>query len=303
MPEKENTPVFRKENTMKVALFGTGLLGFPLGERILDMNHQLVVFNRTQEKAEPLKALGAEIAEHPHDALRSAECIILMLADAQAIREVLLSPRSRRVLSGRTVIQMGTISPTESIAFNAEVLNAGGDYFEAPVLGSVTEAKEGTLILMVGASSEQFERWSSFLTYFGPDPLLIGPVGHASTLKLALNQLIGALTASFALSLGFVQRRGINVELFLKILRGSPLYAPIYDRKLERMLTRNHANPSFFTQNLSKDIDLFLAEAKSMNMETAGLEGIRRLVAIAVDKGYAEQDYSCLLDIANPKEE
>jgi len=290
-----------KENTMNVALFGTGLLGFPMGERILDMDHQLVVFNRTREKAEPLKALGAEIAEHPHDALRSSECIILMLADAQAIREVLFSPRSRAELSGRTVIQMGTISPTESIAFNAEVLNAGGDYFEAPVLGSVSEAREGKLILMVGASSGQFERWLEFLACFGPDPLLIGPVGHASGLKLALNQFIASLAACFALSLGFVQRRGINVDLFLEILRGSPLYAPFFDRKLERMIARNHSNPFFFTKNLAKDIDLFLGEARSMNMETAGLEGVRRLVSMAVDKGYAEQDYSALIDITAPE--
>ena len=135
---------------MKVAFLGMGLMGLPMAERILDADHQLVVFNRTPEKAEPLKALGADIAEDPHDALQSAECIILMLADAQAIRGVLLSPRSRTELSGRTVIQMGTISPTESIAFNGAVQKAGGEYFEAPVLGSVTEAKEGSLILMVG---------------------------------------------------------------------------------------------------------------------------------------------------------
>lgn len=303
MPEKQNTINLSWENTMKVALFGTGLMGRPMAERILGANHQLVVFNRTREKAEPLKALGAGIAESARDALRSSECVILMLADGQAIREVLLSPSSRTELSGRTVIQMGTISPTESIAINTEVLNAGGDYFEAPVFGSIAEAKEGTLILMVGASPEQFERWSEFITCFGPDPLLIGPVGDASALKLALNQLIAPLTAAFALSLGFVQRKGINVDLFMKILRETALYAPQFDRKFERMIARNHSNPAFPTKHLAKDIDLFLGETGSMNMETAGLEGIRRLVAITLDKGYAGEDYSALFDITNPEEE
>ena len=288
---------------MKVALFGTGLMGRPMGERILGANHQLVVFNRTREKAEPLKALGAGIAKSVRDALRSSECVILMLADGQAIREVLLSPSSRTELSGRTVIQMGTISPTESIAINTEVLNVGGDYFEAPVFGSIAEAKEGTLILMVGALPEQFESWAEFLTCFGPDPLLIGPVGDASALKLALNQLIAPLTAAFALSLGFVQRKGINVDLFMKILRETALYAPQFDRKFERMIARNHSNPAFPTKHLAKDIDLFLGETGSMNMETAGLEGIRRLVAITLDKGYGEEDYSALFDINNPEEE
>ena len=112
MPEKENTINLSWENTMKVALFGTGLMGRPMGERILGANHQLVAFNRTREKAESLKALGAGIAESARDALRSSECVILMLADGQAIREVLFSPSSEAELSGRTVIQMGTISPT-----------------------------------------------------------------------------------------------------------------------------------------------------------------------------------------------
>ena len=225
-----------------------------------------------------------------------------MLADAQAIHEVLLSRLSRTELSHRTVIQMGTISPTESIAIGREVLKAGGDYLESPVLGGIAEAREGTLILMVGASPEQFGRWSGLLKCLGPEPLFIGPIGHGSGLKLAMNQLIASLTAAFALSLGFVQRKGINVDLFLEILRGSPLYAPFFDRKLERMLTRNHSNPFFFTSNLAKDIDLFLGEARSLKMETAGLEGVRRLVAIALDRGYAEQDYSALIDITTPED-
>ncbi|NIS62437.1 MAG: NAD-binding protein [Proteobacteria bacterium] len=282
---------------MEIALLGTGLMGRPLGERLLEANHRLIVFNRTREKAEPLRTLGAEIVESAHDAIRSSKCVILVLANAQAIHEVLLSPPSRAELSHRTVIQVGTISPTESIAINREVLKAGGEYLEAPVLGSITEAKEGTLILMVGASPEQFHRWSGLLKSLGPEPLLIGPVGHASGLKLALNQLIASLTAAFALSLGFVQRKGIDVDLFMRILRGSFLHAPQFDRKFERMISKNHSNPYFPTKHLVKDVELFLDEAKSMNIDTIGLEGIRRLLTITLDRGYSEEDYSAMFDV------
>jgi 3-hydroxyisobutyrate dehydrogenase len=285
---------------MKIALLGTGLMGRAMAERILAANHELVVFNRTREKVEPLRALGVEVADVSHDAIRSSKCMILMLADARAIHEVLLSAPSRAELSDRTVIQMGTISPNQSIAINEEVLKAGGQYLEAPVLGSIPDVKAGKLIVMVGASSGQFKRWSELLTCFGPNPILVGPVGHASSLKLAMNQLIASLTAAFALSLAFVQRKGISVDLFMKVLRESFLYAPQFDKKLERMMTEDHSNPFFPTKHLAKDIDLFTDEAQSMNMETAGLEGIRRLVAMAVDKGYAEEDYSALFDIINP---
>ncbi|MFQ5841754.1 MAG: NAD(P)-dependent oxidoreductase [Thermodesulfobacteriota bacterium] len=288
---------------MEIALLGTGLMGRPMAERLLEANHRLIVFNRTREKAEPLRTLGAEIAESAHEAIRSSKCVILMLANAQAIHEVLLSPPSLAELSHRTVIQMGTISPTESIAISREVLKAGGDYLEAPVLGSIAEAKGGKLILMVGAPPEQFRRWLELLKCLGPDPLLIGPVGHASGLKLAMNQLIASLTAAFALSLGFVQRKEIDVDLFMRILRDSFLYAPQFDKKFERMISRDHSNPYFPTKHLVKDIDLFLSEAKSMNIDTLGLEGIRRLLAITLERGYTEEDYSAMFDAITQKGE
>lgn len=288
---------------MEIALLGTGLMGRPMAERLLEANHRLIVFNRTREKAEPLRTLGAEIAESAHEAIRSSKCVILMLANAQAIHEVLLSPPSLAELSHRTVIQMGTISPTESIAISREVLKAGGGYLEAPVLGSIAEAKGGKLILMVGAPPEQFRRWLELLKCLGPDPLLIGPVGHASGLKLAMNQLIASLTAAFALSLGFVQRREIDVDLFMRILRDSFLYAPQFDKKFERMISRDHSNPYFPTKHLVKDIDLFLSEARSMNIDTLGLEGIRRLLAITLERGYTEEDYSAMFDAITQKGE
>lgn len=286
---------------MKIALLGTGFMGQPMAERIHRANHQLVVFNRTSEKAEPLKSLGARIASSADDAIRSSECVILMLADAEAIRAVLLSAESRADLSGRTVIQMGTISPSESISLNEEVLKSGGDYLEAPVLGSIPETKEGRLIVMVGASAAQFERWSGVLKCFGPEPLLIGPVGQASALKLALNQLIASLTAAFSLSLGFVQRKGIKVDLFMKILRESALYASTFDKKLQRMLERNYSNPNFPARHLAKDIDLFLEEAKAMNLQTTGLEGVGHLVKMTIQDGLSGEDYSALFNTIAPE--
>jgi 3-hydroxyisobutyrate dehydrogenase-like beta-hydroxyacid dehydrogenase len=248
-----------------------------MAERILGANHELVIFNRTPEKAEPLKALGAKIASSAKDALRSSECIILMLADAQAIHHVVLRNESRTELSGRTVI----------------VIASGGEYLEAPVLGSIPETVSGGLLVLVGSSPEQFEHWSELLRCFGPEPLLIGPVGQASALKLALNQLIASLTAAFSLSLGFVQRKGIKVD-------ESALYAPTFDKKLQRMLERDYSNPNFPTRHLAKDIDLFLSEAKGMNLQSAGLEGLDRVVKMTLDDGMSDMDYSALFNTINP---
>lgn len=279
---------------MKVAFLGTGLMGQPMAQRLLNANIQLIAYNRTPEKLEPLKAAGAEVATHSYQAISAADCVILMLSNAAAIYSVLLSDRSWRTVAGRSVIQMGTITPTESREIRDAVVAAGGEYLEAPVLGSIPEAKTGKLIVMVGALREQYQRHLEFLKNFGTEPVLVGSVGSAAALKLALNQLIASLTTAFALSLSFAQSQGISIDIFMQILRESALYAPTFDKKLQRMLEGNYANPSFSTKHLMKDTDLFISEAKSAGLDVNSIEGVKEIIDKAIKMSLSNADYSAL---------
>ena len=127
----------------------------------------------------------------------------------------------------------------------------------------------------------------------------IGEVGTASALKLALNQLIAALTSGFALSLGLVERQGVDVEKFMEILRDSALYAPTFDKKLERMRQRNFENPNFPTKHLLKDVDLFLSQAEDNGLNTEGLKGIRDIIQQTIELGLSDSDYSALFSAIN----
>jgi 3-hydroxyisobutyrate dehydrogenase len=286
---------------VKVGFLGTGLMGQPMVKRLLEAKISVVAYNRTQSKLAPLRDAGAKIADSPQEAIRESECVILMLTNATAIYDTLLSEASRQELKGRTVVQMGTISPSDSKAIASEVVAAGGEYIEAPVLGSIPEAEAGKLMVMVGASDEQFQKWLPLLKNFGSEPLHIGEIGAAAAVKLALNQLIASLTSTFALSLGFVQNQGVEVEKFMQILRQSALYAPTFDKKLQRMLDRNYENPNFPTKHLLKDTNLFLTEAKSEGLNVSSLEGIRQILEIAQNMGLADDDYSALFSAINPK--
>ncbi|TBR57789.1 NAD(P)-dependent oxidoreductase [Mastigocladus laminosus UU774] len=282
---------------MKVAFLGTGLMGLPMAHNLLEARVQLIAYNRTPEKLETLKVAGAEIAEKPYQAINAADCVILMLTNAAAIYSVLLSDRCSQAVAGKSVIQMGTITPTESREIRDAVVAAGGEYLEAPVLGSISEAQSGNLIVMVGAHQEQYQRHLELLKHFGPEPVLVGPVGTGAALKLALNQLIASLTASFALSLGFVQRYGIDEDLFMYILRQSVLYAPTFDKKLQRMLEGNYANPNFPTKHLMKDTDFFIEEAKAAGLNISGVEGVRKILEMAMKMSFAHEDYSSIFSV------
>jgi 3-hydroxyisobutyrate dehydrogenase len=285
---------------MTITLLGTGLLGRAMAERLQSVGHTVTVYNRTTTKALPLQACGITVVTRPDQAMAQADCIVLMLADAAAIRAVLLTPASLAVLRGKSVIQMGTISQEESLALQSEIERVGGSYCEAPVLGSLAEAQAGTLLVMVGGTEGQFVQWGPLFRSLSREPRLVGPVGKAASLKLALNQLIAAEISAFALSLGLVQRAGISVDTFMAILRESALFVPAFEKKLPRLLTRDYQHPNFSTRHLLKDVELFLKEASGYGLTTSGLEGIKPVLQRTIAQGLGDSDYSAIFEVVNP---
>ncbi|HPA52809.1 MAG TPA: NAD(P)-dependent oxidoreductase [Thermoanaerobaculia bacterium] len=279
-----------------VSLLGTGLLGAPIARRLAATGLSVTVWNRTAAKAEALGREGLAVAPTAASALEASPVAILMLADAPAIRAVLAGPGVVAALAGRTVVQMGTIGPDESRAFAAEVAAAGGEWVEAPVLGSIPQADSGTLQVMVGGTQEQLDRLAPLLSRLGQDVRLVGEVGVAAALKLALNQLIGSLTAAFATSLAYVRASGVPTDLFLEVLRPSALYAPTFDKKLGRMLEAEYENPTFPLRLLGKDLRLFEKAARDAGLEPAVVAAVLRTVEAAEARGHAEDDYSALAE-------
>ena len=200
---------------MNVGFLGTGLMGQPMVLRLLEENQTVSVYNCTKSKLQPLAEAGAKLAETATEVVRQADCAILMLSDAAAIEATILSDEAKAHLAKRTIIQMGTIAPTESQTIRDRIVAAGGEYLEAPVLGSIPQVKTGKLLVMVGSTEAQFDRYSELLKCYCPQPMYVGDVGKASAMKLALNQLIAGLTSTFALSLSFVQQQEVNVEQFM----------------------------------------------------------------------------------------
>ncbi|MEM8603014.1 MAG: NAD(P)-dependent oxidoreductase [Cyanobacteria bacterium P01_H01_bin.121] len=285
---------------MNIALLGTGLMGKPMALQLQQSGHTVFAWNRTASKLAPLQAAGIRLATSPAEAIAAADVIVLMLTNLEAIETVLLTAECETCLRDRTVIQMGTIAPAESQQLAAQLNAVGSDYLEAPVLGSIPQAQSGALILMVGASPTLFERWRPILQCFGPDPKLLGPVGAGATVKLAMNQLIGTLTAAFAMSLAIVQRAEIDPAAFMEIVRDSALYAPTFDKKLQRLSDRNFANPNFPTKHLLKDLNLFVQAAQAQGVDARTAAAVSEVAQQAIALGFADSDYSALFAAINP---
>ncbi len=288
---------------MNVALLGTGLLGQAVAERLHARGHSLSAYNRSLEKTVSLRQRGIRITSIAEQAMSTADVVLLLLSDASAIRAVLFDQATSGAIEGRTIIQMGTIGPSESRSIQREIERFGGRYLEAPVLGSIAEAHAGSLLIMVGATPEQYAEYEPLLRTMGSEVHLIGPVGKAAVLKLALNQLIASEMAAFALSLGLVRREGVAVESFMRVLRKSALYAPMFDKKLPRLSERNYDNPNFSTRHLLKDVELVLNAAETTHLAIGGLQGIRSLLTETIAQGLGAVDYSAIYEEIDPAED
>ena len=237
-----------------IALLGTGLLGSAIATRLLQQGETLWVWNRTAERCAPLVEAGAQMGRDAAAAVAPARWVITVLSDGPTTQAVL--DQLGTTLAGKGVIQMGTIGPDESQALAVLVQRWGGSYLEAPVLGSRPEALQGQLQLMAGGAAELVEQAMPLLRQLASEPRPMGEVGSAMATKLALNQLIASLTHAFSLSLHLVQQQGVDPEAFMGLLRGSALYAPTFDKKLQRELDGDYANPNFPTAHLRKDLAL-----------------------------------------------
>lgn len=283
---------------MNIALLGIGLMGQALGKHLLAENLSLTIFNRSSEKMSNLEQHGASIAPSAQVALENSDFCILMLSDAAAINAV-LDDIAVETFKDKMIIQMGTIAPNESRAIADRVRSHQGRYLECPVLGSLPEARSGTLILMAAGDKEDYQAALLLLRIIGKNPQYIGGIGQGATVKLAMNQLIAGLTASFSLSLALVEKEGIEADKFMNIVRGSALYAPTFDKKLNKMLQHDFANPNFPTKHLAKDVKLFLSVAEQLGLETCALEGINQLLNKLLDQGLANTDYSAIYSVVS----
>ena len=277
-----------------VAVLGTGLLGTAIATRLLEQGLHVHVWNRDPSRIVSLVEKGATAIDDLGQAAQNDRVLITVLRDGAATASVIGTVGA---LSGSTVIPMGTMGVDESRKLAKQVANQEGQYLEAPVLGSKPQALNGTLLVMAGGEAQVFKEQQPLLSHLCQDPLLVGPVGSGAATKLALNQLIASLTHSFSLSLQLIQRAGVPVETFMAILRPSALYAPTFDKKLQRMLDHTYADPNFSTALLRKDLRLFLEEATTAGLQDQGLSGLLSLLEQAKDTDLDEQDYCALHEL------
>jgi 3-hydroxyisobutyrate dehydrogenase len=276
---------------MRVGFIGLGVMGQPMALKLVGAGTRLVVWNRSPEKSEPLRAAGAHVAATAAELLRDACVVILMLVDGDAVDSVLGRGTREFVahVEGRAIVNMATTSPQYSRALEAEVLVAGGRYVEAPVSGSRAPAEAGELVAMLAGERRAVEEVRPLLGPMCREIVVCGPVPRALYMKLAVNLFGNSLVACLAEAVHFAARHDVDLEQFLAVLEAGPM-----DSGVSRVKGRKLVAGDFAVQassvNVLENTRLIVSAVVEANLASPVLHVCHELYAETVALGHGEKD-------------
>lgn len=282
---------------MKIGFIGLGVMGAPMALNLARAGTQLVVWNRSRSKYGPLRELGAEVAATPRDVFAAAPIVIVMLANEGAIDEVLLRGTAdfAPLVSGRTLVQMGTTSPAYSRALEADVVHAGGRYVEAPVSGSRKPAEAGQLVGMLAGDAGAVEEVRPLLAPLCARTFVCGAVPHALEMKLCVNLFLITMVTGLAEAAHVAQRYGLDLELFARIVDAGPMASAVSRGKLAKLVAKDF-DVQASVADVAMNARLVAAAARDAGAASPVHDVCNALFAEAVALGRGEQDMVAVID-------
>ncbi|WFE30504.1 GNAT family N-acetyltransferase [Solwaraspora sp. WMMD791] len=221
-----------------VGFIGLGIMGLPMARRLVGGGVGLTVWSRTPKADEELVAAGTRTAATVAEVFARCDTVLVMLRDAAAVDQVLRDVPGglAHLVAGRTIVNMGTLSPEYSKALADEVESAGGHYVEAPVSGSRVPAEEGNLVAMVAGRPDVVRRVVPLLDPMCAQITICGPVPSGITMKLAVNVFLIALVTGLAEAFHFADRHGLDPRLLREILDAGQMSSPISRVKTAKLV-------------------------------------------------------------------
>lgn len=278
---------------MKIGIAGIGKMGAAVASRLSGLGHEIMVWNRTADKA---RATGFRVAETPAQLARECEVVISILADAAAANAVYdqMAPAAK----GRLFIEMSTVRPDAAKDLAQKVRKAGGAYVECPVGGTTGPAKEGKLFGFAGGEAADVARARPLLEQMCRRVEHVGPVGAGSSMKLAINLPLVVYWQALGEALSLVGHLDLPPERVMDILgdtSGAPNMLKNRGASIAAALGgKENPNPTVTVDTLKKDLAEMVAEAKTLGYEPLVTSGALKAFERASKAGLGGKDCTSL---------
>ena len=278
---------------MKIGFIGTGLMGLPMAKNILKAGYNLKAFNRSKNKATPLKDQGAKISSSIKAAVSDSDVIITMLTDDTAVDEIMSSSDFLGGLkSEATVIDMSSVKPSTATNHGNNLKSKNINYLDAPVSGGTIGAEEASLAIMVGGEQDVFNRASEILKTMG-NPTLVGPVGSGQVSKLANQIIVGLTIGAVAEAVTLCEKAGADPVKMISALSGGWADSKILQTHGKRMIEKDFS-PKGKTSTHLKDMNNILDCANNFNTHLPISNLVKEMYKTLVENDHGNKDHSSL---------
>jgi len=281
---------------LKIGIIGTGFLGKAVATRLLSTGHKVIVYNRTKNKAESLKNIGAIVADTPKELAAACDLVITIVKDSEAVESVSFDKNG--IIHGKhdglVVADMSTINPISSQKIARKFLENGISMIDTPVMGGPSLAERGELVVMVGGKKEVYEKYKHVFDHIGNKTFYLGENGSGHAMKLAMNLQISLLALALSEGITLAKRAGLEPKLFLEILNSTYFKTGMSVLKGPKMINGNF-DPSFTLKMMKKDLDTINNTAKEFGTSLPMATLANEIYQNAVTDGLGELDYTGIL--------
>ena len=276
-----------------IGFIGTGLMGFPMAKNILKAGYKVKAFNRSKNKAEPLKDFGAEISNSIGELVKESHVVITMLTNDDAVNEVIGSDEFLNNLKpNSTVIDMSSVKQTTAVNHGKNLKSQKINFLDAPVSGGTIGAEEASLAIMIGGEQVVFDSVKDILKSMG-NPTLVGPVGCGQVSKLANQIIVGLAIGAVAEAVTLCEKAGADPKKMIKALSGGWADSKVLRTHGKRMIDKDFS-PKGKTSSQLKDMNNILECANNYNTQLPISNLVKEMYKSLVENGHGETDHSSL---------
>jgi 3-hydroxyisobutyrate dehydrogenase len=283
---------------MNIGIVGTGLMGSQIALRLAHKGHKVMVFNRDKSKVEKLRSANGSItlgvANQPSDIGSNCDIALICVKDYEAVSNVsfekgglIENPKADLV-----VIQCSTIAPDESHKIADLYSSKGIKMVSVPLLGGISAAERGELILIAAGDKTDYDRSEPILKDISKQVFYIGS-NHstASILKLAVNINISLIALALAEGLVFVKGNNIDPNIFVKIFNSTYFKTGISENKGPKIANDDYTT-SFHLMNMVKDLNLALRTAHNSGLILPATTSAHAVYRASEVFGLSNMDYT-----------
>lgn len=285
--------------TDTIGFIGLGLMGAPMAASIIHDGHDMILYNRTTARALEVARQGARVAATPAEVGSEAEVVFVMLTGPEAIDALFFGPEGLFAAKERRcqlVVNMSTVPPSYNRELAERLASQGVDMLEAMVCGSTHAAETGSLVILTAGAQVQLDRVNAQLRAMARQLTHCGEVGRASTLKMAINQLLAIFTCGMAEASSFAERNGLSSEEFFTTIFNGPIDWGFFEA-MGQALAGGDYPPGFPAKHMLKDLGFVARTASSIGAPIPLTDAVGRCYEEVVAQGLGNKDFAAIKKI------